>query len=202
MHLRIAVCLLLLTMTGPKQSFASEQDSLNKKSTYLPSLAHLQFAGFMGVFSAGFGYHYMQEKMSTSLFYGYVPKAYSTRPIQTLALKHTVSIYDGSRLFKHSMPVFPVLYGGFTFNCEISKHSFITLPDYYPTGYYSTQALHFTFFTGLRVHIPVSKTKNNAIEPYAEVGTLDTYLWYYISDRINDTDDIFRLALGLNYFFR
>jgi hypothetical protein len=194
---------MAFVLASVHQGHAQHNSVRDKPKTWVPSTGHFQFAGFMGMFSAGAGYHYMNKRLNTSLLYGYVPQSYSTRSIHTLALKNTIAIVNGSRFLKSSVTVQPVVYGGFTVNCEISRHSFFTLPDYYPKGYYHNQAVHLTFFTGIRTHILIGKEKRmvQAIEPFAEIGTLDTYLWYYVSGGIH-ADDILRLALGVNFFFR
>jgi hypothetical protein len=175
---------------------SANPDSTNTKRNYLPSTAHFQFAGFIGMCCAGFGYHYWKERGNISLFYGYVPTKYASTAIHTVALKNTLSLLT---IDKHLRAV-PIVYAGFTLNCEISKHAFITLPDFYPAGYYNTQAVHFTFLTGFKVKFPL---KNNyAIEPYAELGTLDTYLWYSIKNSSVDLDDVIKLALGVNFKLR
>jgi hypothetical protein len=177
-------------------ALSANPDSTNTKKNYFPSTAHFQFAGFIGMYCAGFGYHYWKERGNSSLFYGYVPAKYASSAIHTVALKNTLSLLT---LDKH-LRAKPIVYAGFTLNCEISKHAFITLPDFYPTGYYNTQAVHFTFFTGFKVKIPL---KNKfAIEPYAELGTLDTYLWYSIKHETVDWDDVIKLALGVNFKLR
>jgi hypothetical protein len=177
-------------------AFAGPADTSNSKRNIIPSTIHFQFAGFIGMFSGGAGYYFLNERVNTSLFYGYVPERYATSAIHTLALKTTLQI------FKLNKPSFitPALYGGFTFNCEVSKHSFIILPDYYPKGYYGTQAIHFTFLGGLKARIPLSN--KFALEPYAELGTLDSYLWYGISQNTLDADDLVKLALGVNLILK
>jgi hypothetical protein len=177
-------------------ALSANPDSTDTKRNYLPSTAHVQFAGFIGMYCAGLGYHYWKERGNSSLFYGYVPAKYASAAIHTVALKNTLSLLTIDK----DLRAVPTVYAGFTLNCEVSKHAFITLPDFYPAGYYNTQAVHFTFFTGLKAKIPL---KNKfAIEPYAELGTLDTYLWYSIKNSSVDLGDVIKLALGVNFKLR
>ena len=195
-----AAFLILISMSFHSLRANTAGSDSTEHHSFLPSIAHAQFAGFIGMFCAGAGYHYAHNKLSASLLYGYVPKEYATNPIHTLALKNSANIIH----LRSMNTLQPILYGGFSINCELSKHAFITLPDYYPTGYYSRQAIHATLFIGTRLYIPLhpQKEKSCAIEPFAEIGSLDTYLWYYISHESVDADDIFRAALGLNFIFR
>lgn len=195
--MRIAVLFSLLFIVISVQRVAGEEpDTVVKKKNIYPHTALVQFAGFTGMFSAGIGYRYWHERINTSFVYGYVPPQYATDEINTLVLKNTINLFE----IKKPAFAMPVLYAGFTFNCEVSDHAFITLPDYYPSGYYGSQAIHFTFFGGLKAHIPLKGKK--AIELYGEAGTLDSYLWYWLSHKTVDIDDIFKIALGVNFIFK
>jgi hypothetical protein len=175
---------------------ASDADSSRSRCKGVPSTAHFQFAGFIGMYSLGAGYHYWKERANSSLVYGYVPDKFASYPVHTIALKNTLRLFTINK----SQKVIPAFYAGFSLNCEVSRHAFVILPDYYPNGYYGPQALHFTFFTGLKTKIPLKD--NMALEPFAELGTLDSYLWYsYYNDEV-DLDDVIRLALGLNFKLR
>jgi hypothetical protein len=193
---RKLITLICLILFSEGTAVAAGQDTIPNKKTCLPSTAHLQFAGFIGMLSGGFGYQYWHKRINSSLLYGYVPKEYASAPIHTVAIKTSVILL---RISKPTVAI-PVLYSGFTINCELSKHAFITLPDYYPTGYYSSQAVHLTFFAGAKAYISIKE--KFAIAPYIEVGTLDSYLWYSLSHKTIDLDDIFKSAIGINLYLR
>jgi hypothetical protein len=177
-------------------AIAGEDDSTERKRNFLPSTAHLQFAGFIGMFSAGVGYQVKNEWANFSLLYGYVPEKYSTADIHTIALKTTAILFRTSK----SAPVIPALYLGCTLNMELSGHSFFFLPDQFPKGYYHPQAIHSTFFLGLKTRFALKE--NTAIEPFFEVGALDYYLWYAIDNETIHIKDVSKAAIGLNYILR
>lgn len=114
-----------------------------RKYRAIPRVYTLQYAGNLGFVSGGLGYSLLKDKVRVGLFYGYVPKVFSTKAIHTLALKGTLNVFK-SRAGQDK------LYIGTTFNMETGNNSFLKLPDKYPKGYYQTNAFHFTVFTGVK----------------------------------------------------
>ncbi len=167
----------------------------NERSPFRPDHLKGQFAGNIGFISAGFGYESFGGKLSSDLLLGYVPEFIGNATIFTIVQKNTIR---GKNLrIKHLQHVYPL--AGFSINVETGNNSFLTLPDYYPNGYYSTNAVTFSFFAGAAYQ---GKVRTNSffkqIEYYAEVGTLGTYIYYNIKRKEYLNPDILSLAFGIN----
>lgn len=167
----------------------------HNKFPLMPNQIKSQVAGNIGVVSAGFGKEFLNGKLNSSLMVGYVPKFIGKTEIITFSQKNT---FRGRNFrIKKLDRIYPT--AGFSINMESGNNSFLTLPDKYPNGYYSTNAITFGLFTGLTY---TSKTFNNSwikdIEYFAEVGTLAMYVYYTMESNKYFNPDIFSLAIGVN----
>jgi len=165
-----------------------------KHKWYIPSLATFQFAGNIGTFSAGIGYNIFHDYWQASLLYGYVPPKKGELSINTIAIKNAVSF---CRLKLKRNTIQP--YIGFTCNYETGNNSFTYLAPQYPNGYYLINSVHLTVFGGIKDRIRIGK--NNFLEPYIETGTVDSYMFYYFHEHDIHLNQIFSMALGVNYVF-
>ncbi|MBI9068435.1 MAG: hypothetical protein JEZ09_14160, partial [Salinivirgaceae bacterium] len=165
------------------------------QGTLFPDQFKVQFAGNVGVVSAGFGYNTFGGKMTSMLMLGYAPKFISNADIVTVIQKNTFR----GRNFKISklQRIYPI--AGFSINIETGRNSFLTLPDDYPEGYYGTNAITYAIFTGLTFQGKINhKTFVKQLEYYCEIGTLGTYVYYNIMRKEYLNPDILSLALGVN----
>ncbi len=74
------------------------------------------------------------------------------------------------------------------------------MPGYYPDNYYNTNALHFAPFVSFNLNFNnenVNILKNKTI--YFDIGTLDTYIWYYLKTKAMNFTEILNLAIGVNF---
>ena len=184
---------LLFIYAISSSAFGADSVMVRKYRT-LPRVYTLQYAGNLGLVSGGLGYSLFKDKVRLGLFYGYVPKVFSTKAIHTLALKGTLNVFK-SRAGQDK------LYIGTTLNMERGNNSFLKLPDKYPKGYYQTNAFHFTVFTGVKSFFAVHDRKLKGVEPYIECGTVDTYLYYCLSEKLS-LFKILSLSAGLNLKFK
>lgn len=172
--------------------------TMNQRSPLLPDHAKVQFAGNIGLLAAGFGYESFGGRLHSDLLVGYLPEIVGKATVITIAQKNTFNFrnfgYKPIRRFN--------ITAGFSVNVESGKNSFVKLPEFYPDGYYSTNAIMFGLFTGIKYagnYNPKSTIKQ--IEYFAEVGTMATYLYYVIYNEDYFEDDIYSLALGINMKF-
>lgn len=175
------------------------QDTLaDDKACYFPDYAKVQFAGNIGFVSAGFGYLFFNNNLCSELIYGYVPKTISkSKPIHTISVKNTFSILNQKF---NTVILSPV--AGFAASLETGSKSFINLPDKYPKGYYKTNAFHFTFFIGAKMHKDfINSPFIKGIDLYFESGTVDYYLWHLILSREIKINQIVSSSIGINLFF-
>lgn len=69
-------------------SLAAAQDSSSTVwQSILPNSINIQYAGNIGMFSAGINYISPNKHWEGNLSYGFVPKKYSDRPIHSTTLK-------------------------------------------------------------------------------------------------------------------
>jgi len=174
---------------------ALSADATSRKHRSLPRVYTLQYAGNLGLLSGGLGYSLLNDKIRVGVFYGYVPKAYAPKAIHTIAFKSTLNVFQ-SRGGQDK------LYLGTTLNMETGNNAFLKLPDKYPKGYYQTNAFHSTVFAGVKSFIAVKHDWwLKGVEPYLECGTVDTYLYYCLADKLSFFN-ILSLSAGVNFKFR
>ncbi len=177
---------------------ANDTTLVKTKIWYIPDYAKVQFAGNIGLLSVGFGYQILNNHLNSEILYGYVPASTSkTEKIHTITLKNTFPIINKKI---NEITFSPIT--GFTASFETGNNSFLRLPDKYPKDYYSTNAFHFTFFLGARIHKNFINPKLlNGAELYFELGTVDTYLWYAIISKQVKINQIVSSAIGINLYF-
>lgn len=176
------------------QNTTARQYPNTEPSHFLPDHITGQFAGNIGVLSAGFGYASSSGKLSSDLMIGYVPRFIGDATIITIAQKNTFK----GRNFRYQKlhNLYPSL--GFSINIETGNSSFLQLPSEYPNGYYSTNAIKFGLFAGLNYEGKVKPdSRFKQLVYYAEVGTLGSYVYYNIKRKEYFNPDILSLALGV-----
>lgn len=178
--------------------FANDTTLIKKKCCYVPDYAKVQFAGNIGLLSVGFGYQFLNNYLYSELLYGYVPASVSkAEVIHTITIKNTFPILN--KEFK-TITLSPIT--GFTASFETGNNSFLKLPDKYPSGYYGTNAFHFTLLIGAKAHKALIKNSTiKGVDLYFELGSVDTYLWYAILEKEVKINQIFSSAIGINLYF-
>lgn len=161
----------------------------------MPNRVKTQVAGNIGVVSAGFGKEFLNGRLNSSLIIGYVPKFVGKTEIVTFSQKNT---FRGRNFETVALKQFyPTV--GFSINMESGNNSFLILPDRYPKGYYSTNAITFGLFSGIVYQGKVWEgSKIERLEYFAEVGTLAMYVYYSMESKKYFNPDIFSLAIGVN----
>lgn len=178
-------------------TYSNDTISVEEKSWYIPDYAKLQFAGNIGFLSLGIGYELFSKHLQSDILYGYVPYSIGGATIHTISQKNTFVLYNHKR---NGYIISPI--AGFSTNFETGNNSFLILPDKYPKGYYVTNAIHFTFFIGGKIHKTLTKqSKIKGFDFYVELGTVDTYLWYKIFSKEIKMKEISSFAIGINTFF-
>jgi len=158
-----------------------------------PDHMKIQFAGNIGVLSAGIGYSYCSDRMQSDLLYGFVPASIGGKDIHTIANKNTFKLFQkpitNNILFTH--------YIGFSLNYYVTDNTFLFLPKHYPEGYYATNAIRFApLFSYNLICINENINLFNNVNIYFEISTLDNYLWYYIKTTAINFIEIWNLAIG------
>lgn len=168
---------------------AQAPDSTGRQSAVLYYKA--QFAGNIGLVSAGAGYIFPARRVLADLSIGYLPKHINGVRVFTLSAKPAYTIMEGTRQNLNAG-----WYIGTAINYGWGRNIFGSMPDYYPLDYYWPNAFHFNPFTGLRLNLN-SPGRKNRTYLYAELGTVDYEIWFAAKNRKVSLPDIVNLAVGI-----
>lgn len=176
-------------------SFLPVEDTLPaRESVTAPYYAKMQYAGNLGLASIGLGKTYLKDRLTVDFNYGYLPKEINGSRVHTLALK---SAYQFK---KHQLSIFFIrYYTGISFNYAITDNTYLSYPDYFPSDYYNTNAVHVNPFLGIKLALPNKADKPDAIEIYAELGTVDYKIGYAIANKEIKPKDIWNLCFGITF---
>jgi hypothetical protein len=166
---------------------------------YVPDYFPFQYAGNIGLISAGAGYVFAKDRYQLSLVYGYTPKSIAGVTIHTLTARnvfHLYRIHLGER-----QTLLPYAALGLSF--EIGGRSFFTSPSNMPPGYYKfPKSVHVIPGAGLKLRYLSKLPSISALEFFGEVSTVDAYVWYkIISDEVS-MSQILSLSVGIHLIRR
>lgn len=181
---------------GISGAYPNDDPTSIEKRWYEPDYVKAQFAGNIGFISVGAGYNLVSDLIQSEILYGYVPPSIGGSTIHTLAQKNSLLIY-ALKISKYAI----IPYAGFTVNLEMGGNSDGFFSEKYDDGYYKTNAVHFTFFIGGKIyHQPSHKSALKGLEVFAEIGTVDIYLWHALNSKNVELSEVFSLALGFNLY--
>lgn len=167
---------------------------------YKVDFASLQFAGNIGFVSIGAGLSSAGGRYHFSLLYGYVPTLVSEISVHTITARNTFEILRISVSAHNRI----TLYGALSLSFELGGHSFFLQPSEWPKQYYRfPKSIH--LIPALGAKSPIIKSNWRSLKGYelfAEVVTVDAYLWYKtMSDDIRMMD-ILSCSVGINLVLR
>lgn len=177
----------------------------NGWANLIPDYSKLQFAGGMGVLSAGVGWAYgKKDKWETDLFFGFLPKFAGEKGHGTLTLKENfypwkIRLNPVHRYADWTLEPFSVsLYLSKIFG---DGEFWTKQPDKYPDKYYILATnLRFNLSFGQRLNFAVKNPRfANTVSFFYEVGTNDLYVICAIQNRVLKLHDIFSLSLGIKF---
>jgi len=162
-----------------------------------PDAAQLQYAGNIGMASAGLGYTIRNDRFRALLVYGFVPGQYAAgKTVHLISAKATARVAQWH--ITESMALVP--YAGLAGTLEPGRHSLLTLPDHYPDDYYGTTSFHATLLGGTRLGIQKDDSGfPKTIEPFVEIGATETLLYYKLLNREVNAGRAFSMALGVSF---
>lgn len=200
--------LLAITFTGTMSAPAqTRHDRLQKKyisnwARLIPSYNKLQFAGSMGLLSAGVGWDYgKKNQWETDFFLGYLPRFDGKEGHMTLTLKENYIPWKlpigRSRWIGEPFTV--SLYFNKIFGADFWSKE----PDKYPEKYYNVATnLRFNLAIGQRINFKLKPVGlSDQIALFYELGTNDLYVISYFTNKYLRFTDIFSLSLGLKFQF-
>lgn len=167
----------------------------------IPNLSMLQYAGDIGMISAGIGWDYgKRNEWETYIIFGYTPKDHSPSALWTFTLKEIYTPWT-IRVWKnfHVCP----LYATFMMNTTLNSEFWTREPDRYPQGYYGFSS-RIRFHIGLGQKIKISDINRHwkwckDMSLYYEVSSCDLYIRQKFMSSSIPLKDILCLGIGWQY---
>lgn len=191
------------SISEPNDSTTSyEQRIIDRKKAWtklMPDLFTVQYAGDIGMFSGGIGWHYgRSHQFETHILIGFTPKRKPYPTYWTLTLRET---YNPWRLALGKSFAVKPLSINLGLNSILHNDFWTSEPDRYPKGYYG-------FSSKVRIHlgvgqrfifiIPEAKRRMySRVAVYYEVSTCDLYVRQKALNHSIPWRDIFTFGVGL-----
>lgn len=161
----------------------------------LPDFFPVQYAGNIGIISAGIGYISRRGEYQLGLMYSYTPASVSEVRIHTIAAKNAFHIAEIAIDTKSSV----LAYAGVALSAEIAGNSFLVQPAVMPKGYYDfPKSLRLIPSAGVKLRRGTSLGPFERVEMFAESTTTDLQIWYKATSDQVRLRDILSLAIGFN----
>jgi hypothetical protein len=167
---------------------------------FIPYHAAIQYAGSMGMFSAGVGYASKADRTHFDIFLGYVPSFYSSDDLYVITTKITHAFW-GTHPINERWQYTPFTAGLFL-TYTIGKN--FQWPARYPDGYYWwSESLRPNIFIGGNIQYLLHHTiKLRKFTLYYELGTNELKLVSYIKNTSAlSVGDILHAGVGMKVTF-
>lgn len=179
----------------------------NKEKAYrrwmrlIPNQATLQYAGSIGMLSAGFGWHYGRgEHWETDILIGFLPRYHSEAAHATYTIKEC---YVPWHCHLSSRWTLEPLTAGLFFNTISGPDFWRRQPDKYPKHYYGfSTKVRSNIFLGQRIRYRIPSRHrflHSAVSAYYELSSCDLYI---VSKAVNKSypwRETLSLAFGLRW---
>lgn len=186
----------------------AQKKSLSERLT--PNVAVVQYAGNIGMFSAGVGWEYGKDKWLTEVLLGYVPHYHRTQSLNTLTLRQYYSPWNiiiPIPLLKKGQLKLTPLTVGVRANIVLFDGDFWTDEprSHYGGSYYRfSTRVRFSFTTGhlLTYEFPEEwKLWGEGVEMYYEFSSNELGIISAIPNRHIHFKDILTLGVGARWKF-
>jgi len=168
----------------------SQTDTLNKAGSHL--YLKTQYAGNVGLVSAGAGGEFFNSRFSVDLNYGYLPKFINGVHV------HSFSVKPAFRFKEHPISGLTAgCYSGIVFSYSIASNTFADIPSCYPEGYYLPNAFHLHPFVGTRLKFTSDNSRPYYLSLFTELGTTDYELLCALKNKEIRFYDIWNICFGL-----
>lgn len=173
------------------------EDNRNKLS---PRYANFQYAGSMGLVSAGLGWNYgKRDRWETDLMVGYIPKYTTNKAKVCITLKENFVPWN-LQLKNRDFYIQP-LTSSFYVNTVLSDEFWMNEPEKYPSSYYTfSTKLRFNISIGQRIfyNVPAHiKLGIKSIAAFYEISTCDLYIISAIGNSNLKYTNYLHLSLGI-----
>ncbi|WP_185152957.1 hypothetical protein [Dysgonomonas sp. 216] len=165
----------------------------------IPTHYKLQFAGGMGLVSAGIGWDYgKNDQWETDVLLGYLPKYSTNHSKVTLTVKQ--NFIPWQKRVNEWLSIDPLTCGMYV-NTIFDGEFWVSEPDKYPSDYYSfSTKMRFWAFAGQRftMHIPEEKRFfAKSLTLFYEISSCDLYIVSAFTNSYLKPTDYLRLSFGL-----
>ena len=164
---------------------------------FLPDYVKLQYAGGIGFMSIGVGYTFIKNRLDVTMFYGYVPKAFSITDLHSISLQLTGKLLKFD--INKNIQILPLNFGWYAHH-TFGEEFWITLPDKYSKGYYWwSPGRNAGIFIGGEIKTKLFATKMPASGTafYARIGSRGLYLASKFGNSSIPLKDILELGFGI-----
>jgi hypothetical protein len=168
----------IIFLLGSFQIHAQElqQDKKGKLHYLIPDYVKLQYAGGIGFMSVGVGYTFFKHRLDVSMFYGYVPKAFSVDDLHSISLQLTAKLLHFK--LNDKLDLLPLNFGWYAHH-TFGNEFWITLPDKYADDYYWwSPGRNAGVFIGAELKTKLLATKSPASGTafYIRIGSRGLYI--------------------------
>lgn len=182
------------------QSYEQRIERIRQRwAKVIPKAQKIQFAGGIGLVSAGVSWDYGKSKQwETDLMLGYIPKYETHNGKFSLTLRQNYIPWQIACSMRNEIA--PVTFS-FAVNTVLSDEFWVSEPQRYPKGYYGfSSKIRFHLGVGQRFthHINYNKRRlTRDVSFFYELSTCDLYVVSYFTNKSIKINDIFSLSLGL-----
>lgn len=165
----------------------------------MPTHTKIQFAGSMGLLSAGVGWSYGKNKQwETDVMLGFVPRYDTDRLKITMTVKQSFKPWNID--LKKGFSIEP-LSCGLYLNTIFHDDFWASQPSKYPNGYYAfSTKLRINVFAGQQITYNIEYEKRRrarAVTFFYEFSTNELYIISAVGNKQLGLSDIVHLSLGL-----
>ena len=165
-----------------------------------PVVLNMQYAGSIGLVSAGASIRLARKKLETGLLMGYLPASHGG-PMTTFTAKATYNPF--CLRISPSMSVQPLQTGVFV-TMHTGKELERTWDKHYPDGYYMwNRSIRMHVFAGIQLSVNSPYVPDKRFAIYLECNTNDLYINRLYHNRgYMPLWDIMALGAGVKMYFR
>ncbi len=193
---------LVLALTLSINSYGQEKESKDssKYKMFLPDYVKLQYAGGIGFMSIGVGYTFFKNRLDVTMFYGYVPKAFSVTDLHSISLQLTVKLLKFD--INENIQLLPLNFGWYAHH-TFGNEFWVKLPDKYSKGYYWwSPGRNAGIFIGseIKTKLFASKIPASGTAFYIRIGSRGLYLASKFGNSTIPLKDIIELGFGIAFY--
>jgi hypothetical protein len=174
-----------------------KQEEKSKLHNLIPDYVKLQYAGGIGFMSAGVGYTFFKQRLDVSMFYGYVPKAFSIDDLHSISLQLTAKLLHIK--LNDKLELLPLNFGWYAHH-TFGNDFWVRLPDKYAKDYYWwSPGRNAGVFIGaeLKTKLLASKSPASGTAFYVRIGSRGLYIASKAGNKTIPFTDILEFGFGV-----